>query len=88
LISHYYVDELECAELSGAAFSVPASADYPADATLNGSLSESGSSGTDITWTADINNGPALVKEIDFNSVGLSTALKSANVYVDDILCG
>jgi hypothetical protein len=51
-------------------------------------MSESGSSGTDITWTADINYGPALVKEIDFNSVGLPTALRSANVYVDDILCG
>jgi hypothetical protein len=76
------------AVLINPSFSVVANENYPASNALEGLLSQTDSTGVGITWTADINNGPALVKEIDFNSVGLSTALKSANVYVDDILCG
>jgi hypothetical protein len=49
------------------------------------------STGIDITWTADISNGPALVTEVVINTIneeGSGYRLSSVNVFVDDVLCG
>jgi hypothetical protein len=54
-------------------------------------LSQTDSTGTDITWTADINNGPEFVKSILIDAIkedGLGYRLSEVNVYVDDVLCG
>jgi hypothetical protein len=48
-------------------------------------------SGTDISWTADISNGPALVLSVTIDSVteeGTGYRLSLVNVLVDDMLCG
>jgi hypothetical protein len=47
--------------------------------------------GTGMTWTADINDGPALVLSVTIDSVteeGTGYRLSLVNVLVDDVLCG
>jgi hypothetical protein len=49
------------------------------------------SAGTDITWTADVSNGPALVLSVTIDAMkeeGSGYRLSSVNVLVDDVLCG
>jgi len=36
---------------------------------LEGLLSQTDEVGTDITWTADINNGPVFVKDIEIDAI-------------------
>jgi hypothetical protein len=54
-------------------------------------LSQTDSSGTGISWTADINNGPALVMNVVIDSPqeeGTGYRLSLVNVFVEDVLCG
>jgi hypothetical protein len=87
LYSHYYVEESYCATLVSPTFSIPADTDYPATNALDGLQSMSSDTGTGITWTADINRGPALVLDVTVNT-SIGYRLSSVNVLVDDILCG
>jgi hypothetical protein len=54
---------------------------------LEGLPSVTNDTGTGITWTADINNGPALVFSVTIDAE-IGYRLSSVNVLVDDVLCG
>lgn len=91
MLTHYDTNIITTAFLINPEFSVPAQTDFPASNALEGSLSMTNDSGTDISWTADISNGPALVLSVTIDSVteeGTGYRLSLVNVLVDDMLCG
>jgi hypothetical protein len=54
-------------------------------------LSQTDSTGIDITWKADIESGPQFVYSIQIDSShedGAGYRLSEVEVYVDDELCG
>lgn len=49
------------------------------------------STGSGITWTADISNGPALVTDVVIDATkeeGYGYRLSLVNVFIDDVFCG
>jgi hypothetical protein len=90
-MSHYDTTSIINAVLINPSFTVAAQTDYPASNALEGLLSQTDSSGTGISWTADINNGPALVMNVVIDSPqeeGTGYRLSLVNVFVEDVLCG
>jgi hypothetical protein len=91
MLLHHDISTLTTAELINPEFSIEEEPGYPASNALQGLLSQTLWTGIDVTWTADISDGPKFVTSVAVHSVkeeGYGYRLSSVNVLVDDVLCG